>query len=33
MAWVVEALDEERLGVTLQALVKLWIGERLERAT
>jgi hypothetical protein len=33
-AWVVEALDHEarRLGVTRQALVKLWIAERLERA-
>ena len=29
--WVVEALDREaqRLGVTRQALVKLWIAERL----
>ena len=33
-AWVVEALDREaeRLGVTRQALVKLWIAERLDRA-
>ena len=33
-ALVVEALDREarRLGVTRQALVKLWIAERLERA-
>jgi len=33
-AWVVDALDREarRLGVTRQALVKLWIAERLERA-
>jgi len=33
-AWVVEGLDREarRLGVTRQALVKLWIAERLERA-
>ena len=32
--WVVEALDREaqRLGVTRQALVRLWIAERLERA-
>ena len=32
--WVVEALDREaaRLGVTRQALVKLWIAERLDRA-
>ena len=34
-AWVVEALDRQarRLGVTRQALVKLWIAERLEKAT
>ena len=34
-AWVVDGLDREarRLGVTRQALVKLWISERLERAT
>ena len=33
-AWVVEALDREarRLAVTRQALVKLWIAERLEKA-
>jgi CopG antitoxin of type II toxin-antitoxin system len=33
-AWVVEALDREarRLGVTRQALVKLWIAERLGKA-
>ena len=33
-AWVVEALDREgrRLGVTRQAMIKLWIAERLERA-
>ena len=32
-AWVVEALDQaRRLGVTRQALVKLWIAERLEKA-
>lgn len=32
--WVVEELDREarRLGVTRQALVKLWIAERLGRA-
>ena len=32
--WVIEALDREarRLGVTRQALVKLWIAERLDRA-
>lgn len=30
--WMIEALDAEagRLGVTRQALVKLWIAERLE---
>jgi hypothetical protein len=33
-SWVVEALDREaeRLGVTRQALVKLWISERLCKA-
>jgi hypothetical protein len=33
-AWVVERLDREagRLGVTRQALVKLWIAERLDAA-
>ena len=33
-AWVVEALDREaaRLGVTRQALVKLWIAERLGKS-
>jgi hypothetical protein len=32
-AWVIEALDREahRLGVTRQALIKLWIAERLDR--
>jgi hypothetical protein len=32
--WVVEALDREaeHLGVTRQALVKMWIAERLEKA-
>jgi hypothetical protein len=32
--WVVEALDREaeRLGVTRQALVKMWIAERIDRA-
>lgn len=32
--WVVERLDREstRLGVSRQALVKLWIAERLEKA-
>jgi len=30
-AWVVEGLDQQaqRLGVTRQALIKLWIAERL----
>jgi hypothetical protein len=34
-SWVVEALDREarRLGVTRQALVKLWIAERLGKAS
>ena len=33
-SWVVDALDREaeRLGITRQALVKLWIAERLDRA-
>ena len=33
-SWVVEGLDREaqRLGVTRQALIKLWIAERLEKA-
>jgi hypothetical protein len=33
-SWVVTALDREakRLGVTRQALIKLWIAERLEKA-
>ena len=31
-AWVVDGLDRhaQRLGVTRQALIKLWIAERLE---
>jgi hypothetical protein len=31
-AWVVEGLDRQarRLGVTRQALIKLWIAERLD---
>ena len=31
--WVVNALDQEsrRLGITRQALIKVWIAERLER--
>lgn len=34
-AWMVESLDHEarRLGVTRQALIKLWIAERLEGAS
>ncbi len=34
-AWVVEALDRGagRLGVTRQAVVKLWIAERLGKAS
>ncbi len=33
--WVVEALDREAgpLGVTRQSLVKLWIAERLDKAS
>lgn len=33
-AWVVEALDKEanRLGITRQALVKVWIAEKLRKA-
>jgi hypothetical protein len=32
--WVVQGLDleAERLGVTRQALIKMWIAERLEKA-
>ncbi len=32
-AWMVESLDREadRLGVTRQSLIKMWIAERLER--
>lgn len=32
-AWVVNGLDKEaqRLGVTRQALIKIWIAERLEK--
>jgi hypothetical protein len=32
-AWMVEALDREadRLGVTRQSIIKVWIAERLER--
>jgi hypothetical protein len=33
-AWVVEELDKEagRLGITRQALVKVWIAEKLRKA-
>ncbi|MDF1521324.1 MAG: hypothetical protein P1P87_00710 [Trueperaceae bacterium] len=33
--WVFEALDVEaqRLGVTRQSVIKVWIAERLERAS
>jgi len=33
--WMVKALDQEsrRLGITRQALTKVWIAERLERTT
>ena len=33
-AWVVEELDKEagRLGITRQALVKVWIAEKLKKA-
>ena len=32
--WVIKRLDQEarRLGVTRQALVKIWIAEKLEKA-
>ena len=32
-AWMVEALDEEaqRLGITRQSLIKVWIADRLEQ--
>ena len=32
--WIIQALDKEakRLGVSRQALLKIWIAERLERA-
>jgi hypothetical protein len=34
-SWMVESLDREakRLGVTRQAVIKLWIAERLARRT
>jgi hypothetical protein len=33
--WMVESLDREavRLGVTRQSIIKVWLAERLERAT
>ncbi len=33
--WMVDALDREalRLGVTRQSIIKVWIAERLERAS
>jgi hypothetical protein len=33
--WMVKSLDREaqRLGVTRQSLIKLWLADRLEQAT
>jgi len=33
--WMVESLDREakRLGVTRQSIIKVWIAQRLEKAT
>jgi hypothetical protein len=33
--WMVERLDQEadRLGVTRQSLIKIWIADRLEKAS
>lgn len=33
--WMVQSLDREasRLGVTRQSIIKIWIAERLERAS
>ena len=33
--WMVESLDREasRLGVTRQSIIKVWIAERLEKAS
>ena len=33
--WMVDSLDQEarRLGVTRQSIIKIWIAERLERAS
>jgi hypothetical protein len=32
--WMIESLDREarRLGVTRQSIIKMWIGERLEKS-
>lgn len=34
-SWMVDALDREarHLGVTRQSIIKMWLAERLERAT
>ena len=34
-AWMVDSLDREakRLGVTRQSIIKVWIAERLEKAS
>ncbi len=34
-AWMIESLDREarRLGVTRQSIIKIWIAERLEKAS
>ena len=33
--WMVESLDKEarRLGVTRQSIIKVWVAQRLEKAT
>ncbi len=33
--WMVESLDREakRLGVTRQSIIKIWVAQRLEKAT
>ena len=33
-AWMIESLDKEagRLGVTRQAIIKIWLAERLEQS-
>ncbi|MHB0978852.1 MAG: type II toxin-antitoxin system BrnA family antitoxin [Thermoleophilia bacterium] len=35
LTWMVESLDREasRLGVTRQSIIKIWIAERLEKAS